>query len=171
MDEIIEEQYEEQKERPAFLIVLLVMTGLNLLSKLYGIVTSFLSEREILTVDDLGEEYTNALEEISSQEGSEEVVEMIETMAGHFLYLGNEAYFGNLLVSLIAVLLGGFAVYSLYNLKKLGFHAYVLYAVISVFGVYFIMPSDIISTFFVTLTAIWSGIWVLLYAINFKHLK
>ncbi|MDX1446207.1 hypothetical protein [Lishizhenia sp.] len=172
MDEVIEEHYEEKKDRPPFLIVLLVLTALNLISSLYSSITGLLSAKPVVNKEEvLGPDFENAMEELSAQEGGEEAISILDGIMNHLFYLMNEGYYSNLVLQLITVLVGVAAVVMLFKLKKLGFHLYLIYTLLGVFGVYLIMPAALVSGIMLFFIAILGGIMVLLYAINFKHLK
>lgn len=172
MDEVIEEQYQEKKDRPPFLIVLLVLTTLNLISTLYSSVTGLLGGKPIVNKDEvLGDDFEEAMEELSAQEGGEEAIEFFDGIMNHLFYLMNEGYYSNLILQLITLLVGVAAVVMLYKMKKLGFHLYLIYTLLGVFGVYLIMPAALVSGVMLFFFAFFGGLMVLLYAINFKHLK
>ncbi|SFT75438.1 hypothetical protein SAMN05216474_2178 [Lishizhenia tianjinensis] len=172
MEPEIIEHYEEQKDRPPFLIVLLVLTALNLVSSLYNSVTGLLSEKPVVDREQtLGPEFEEARDEIATQEGGEEALEMLDGVLNHFFYLMTEGYYANLILQIITVLVGVLAVVLLFKMKKLGFHVYLIYTLLGVFGFYLIMPAAAVSGIIIFAFAVMGGIMALLYAINFKHLK
>ena len=156
-----------QKERPTFLTVLTIITfvisGIMLLSSLYGMFTfNELDAKNQLEITIANSESTSAslpAWAIDLQEDS--YILMEESIEKNTIF----SWFG-----LLSCLLSLVGAYLMYNMKKVGFHAYVISKFVGLIPLAFVTIS-----FGVTLTygfiIFFSLAFVIMYAVNLKHFK
>lgn len=171
MDEIIEENYQERNERPPFLIVLLVISGLYMGYSLITTLPSLFQDKPVIDKEQAMDAFYEQIDGVADQEGGEQAVEMVENIMNHLFYLTDDAYYSNLLLNLVCLIIGIVSLVFMFRLKKLGYHLYLIYSIISAFGVYIIVPNEFVSGLLVFFGIILSLIMVGLYTVNLKHLK
>ena len=151
-----------QKERPSFLTVLTIITfivsGLMLISSLYG----------LFTYDEL--EAQNQMEEIivtySKMGMDTETIDSIEMLFQEQA----ENYWLFSILGLLSIILSLGGAYLMYNMKKQGFHLYIISKLIGLVPLLFLTMSFIIAIGYGFVFII-SLAFVIMYAVNLKHLK
>lgn len=159
-----------ETKRPTFLSVLCILSfvwmGISALGPLFGLVTGPQSEDQMLegkaalyqTATQMKEQHMDGFARVMRQLG-----DMAESLNDHH-YLVQ-------LVTLIVLAIGVFGVIQMWKLKKIGFHMYIIYSLVASSQVYFFVKPELVPTFLIVFNLIISGIFVLLYALNVKHLK
>lgn len=156
---------ENNKQRPPFLTVLIVLTWIAVGFSILGSITSITNSSD---ATEQIEESMKVLDGIPMD--NQDVVNMmkdyksfIETTIQNIIPLN--------LSNLILYLIEGFAVLLMYNLKKIGFWVYVLcqFGFIAVF-INFYPDDNVLTTISITFSVITSVIFCILYGLNLKHL-
>lgn len=74
-------------------------------------------------------------------------------------------------LNLITTLTGFLAIFYMWRLRKIGYHFYIGYSLLAVFGVYIFVPAGLIPIYAIVTGAIFAALFVILYTVNLKHLK
>lgn len=166
----IENQSTLETKRPGFLTVLCILSfvamGFGVFGPLIGFVTGPQSEEQLL-------EGKAALYESASQMKAQHMDGFAKTMRqlADMTEALNENHYLVQFVSLIVLGIGVFGVINMWKLKKIGFHLYIIYSLIGSAQIYFFVSPSLVPTFMIVTNLIISGIFVLLYGLNAKHMK
>ena len=157
---------EEQPKRPKGLQVLCILTfistGLGLLSGIGRLVSGPMSaeaiEEERVKSLDMVEEFRST--------GMDYVADLFNQLQ-HMMESVNAHFYPHAVLTLVQLILGLIGAYFMFSGKKLGFHFYIIYCLLSV-GILFLFVSPV---FIPAAVVIWdliiSGVFVFLYA---RHL-
>lgn len=162
---------QEPLERPTFLTVLLVMScisiGLGAISNLSGLVSGPMDDASIEQFK--GEQY-EAIGELKNM-GLDDLSDMISAMMELTIYQSQNNYYLFQLMNLLTLLLGGYSVFLMFKLKRLGFHFYVAYSLLPIIWFYAFVPSELIPNFLIFGSLFLSALFVGLYAIYLKRME
>lgn len=168
--EIRDEGTSFQPKRPQFLTVLCILTfistGMDILSgfpKLLG---------GPMSAADMNEEKVEMLKSIDQlrELNMESFAVMIEKLIRMMEGL-NAHFYASTAVALVVLMAGLSAAILMWTGRKIGFHVYIGYSLVSAMQVYlFVSPSDIPSIV-VILNLLVSGLFVFLYSRNLKWLQ
>ena len=158
----------EQPKRPVFLTVLCVLsfigTGGMLISGLMGFISGPLSNEEL-------EKSFSTLNSFSTMFGSTEEIQLVLEKTIEKQRIINSSFYLNSLINTVVYALGLVGVIFMWKQRKLGFHLYVIYSLLAMTAVYVIVPISLVLQAEIIQSAIFSTIWIGLYAINLKHLN
>lgn len=157
-------------ERPTFLKVLCILSfisiGLSLIFSLGSVLGGPQTEDEMVTQK---VELLEANEELRDN-GMDGFVDMMEQMTRMNESINANFYMASV-VSILALLIGFYGVFSMWQGKKIGFHLYIVYSLISVGQLYlFVSPADIPSIAII-FNLIVAAIFILLYSRNLHWMK
>lgn len=164
------DEMEQQKPMPVFLKVLCILTfistGFGLIGVLIGLLkgpdsASVLEKNAVIFVSQANEMREKGMS------GLAHMMDQIVDMSYHI----NEHYYGNMLLSLFMVGTGLAGAILMWKGRKLGFHAYIAYCVLSAFGVYLFVPFDSVPLISPILGGIISLIFIFMYSRNLHWLK
>ena len=165
---------EPKRKRPVFLIVLLILTGLSLLSSFFAGVVPILSGP--MSAEQLEQEEVKLakskqeLEKLfDNEEFRQSLSDGLDVSFAKVSFIHTKAFWIFHLFQLITFSLGAAAIYFMFHLKKLGFHLYIIYSLVSVGQAYLIFPKELITSADVIGGLVVSGLFVMLYAFNLKH--
>jgi hypothetical protein len=165
---------QEKKKKPTFLLVLLVLTGLSLLSTFFSGVVPIISGP--MNAEELAQEELDMAKTISeakkmfSDEDLQEQVEVATKAAFEKIrFVHTRVFWPYHLLLVLVFSLGAFAVYFMFHLKKTGFHLYIIYCIAAVGMNYLVFPQTLIETTEILGSFIVSGVFVFLYGLNLKH--
>ncbi len=157
-------------ERPTFLKVLCILSfisiGLSLIFSLGSLVGGPQSEEEMIAQK---VQLLEANEELrdSGMTGMADMMEQITRMNESI----NANFYSASIVSILALLIGFYGVFSMWQGKKLGFHLYIVYSLISVGQLYlFVSPADI-PTIAIVFNLIVAAVFVFMYSRNLHWMK
>lgn len=136
---------QQPTERPTFLKVLCILSfisiGFSIITTIFSTISGPQSEEQMVAQKI---ELLEANEELR-ENGMDGFADMMEQITRMNESINNHFYSASLL-SFAALLIGLFGVYSMWQGKKLGFHLYIVYSLISVGQLYiFVSPADIPS--------------------------
>jgi hypothetical protein len=163
--------YNEQPlERPTFLKVLCILSfisiGLSLVFSLGSLVGGPQSEDEMIAQK---VELLEANDELRDS-GMDGFADMMEQMTRMNESINANFYMASV-VSILALLIGFYGVFSMWQGKKLGFHLYIVYSLISVGQLYlFVSPADIPSIAII-FNLIIAATFALLYSRNLHWMR
>jgi hypothetical protein len=170
-EQIEQEETVNEKKRPTFLTVLVVLTWISvammILTNLTGLVSGPLTE------DALVEQELKAAEQIAEMKsnGQGEFLHFIEIGVERSRYLHEQKFYFSTILSLLISLLGAYAGWLLWSLKKFGFHLYIVYSLIGILQSYMVYPIDMVLNAEVYFNLAVSGLFVLMYSRNLHILK
>jgi hypothetical protein len=157
-------------ERPTFLKVLCILSfisiGLSLIFSLGSVFGGPQSEDEMVAQK---VELLEANEELRDS-GMDGFADMMEQMTRMNESINANFYMASV-VSILALLIGFYGVFSMWQGKKIGFHLYIVYSLISVGQLYlFVSPADIPSIAII-FNLIVAATFILLYSLNLHWMK
>lgn len=161
---------QQPAERPTFLKVLCILSfisiGLSLIFSLGSVFGGPQSEEEMVAQK---VELLEANEELRDS-GMDGFADMMEQMTRMNESINANFYMASV-VSILALLIGFYGVFSMWQGKKLGFHLYIVYSLISVGQLYlFVSPADIPSIAII-FNLIVAAVFILLYSRNLLWMK
>lgn len=161
---------QQPAERPTFLKVLCILSfisiGLSFIFSLGSVFGGPQSEEEMVAQK---VELLEANEELRDN-GMDGFADMMEQMTRMNESINANFYMASV-VSILALLIGFYGVFSMWQGKKLGFHLYIVYSLISVGQLYlFVSPADIPSIAII-FNLIVAGVFILLYSRNLYWMK
>ena len=161
---------QQPAERPTFLKVLCILSfisiGLSLIFSLGSVFGGPQSEEEMVAQK---VELLEANEELRDS-GMDGFADMMEQMTRMNESINANFYMASV-VSILALLIGFYGVFSMWQGKKLGFHLYIVYSLISVGQLYlFVSPADIPSIAII-FNLIVAAVFILLYSRKLLWMK
>lgn len=160
-------------QRPTFLTVLCILSFIGCGLGIFGGITGYFTNKALVgTGDALSSEISNSMDEaLSSGEMSDAEREMASALGNA---LGGSMDFGamansSLVQGLMAIvcLIG---VFMMWKLKKTGFYIYTLAQIVTV-AAPFVLVGGLAGGLMATLGAIFPVIFIILYALNLKHMS
>ena len=159
-------QEQETPKRPVFLTVLVILTwvsvGMMIMTNFTGLVTGPLGEEELLEQEIKAAESIVELREV----GQDSFVQFIEVGLERNRYLHEKAFYQANTVTLILAILGAVGAWYMWNRRKLGFHLYIVYSLLTVVQSYFIYPMDLIIQVEIYFNLAMSAMFVFMYSLN-----
>lgn len=165
---------EEKRKKPTFLIVLLILTSLSLLSTLVvgvlPLVSGPMNEEQLEQEEVKVAKSKKDLERLfDDEEFRETLSDGLDLSFAKVSYIHKKAFWIFHLFQLLSFSIGAAAVYYMYHLRKLGFHLYIVYCLVSIGQAYLIFPKDLIIGADIIGGFAISALFVVLYALNLKH--
>jgi hypothetical protein len=162
------QEIEEEKKMPVFLKVLCILSfiyiGIILIPSIFGLFSGPMSETE------LNETFQNVSSLVPNSISKKEKARLLE-LAYEKQKVMNDKFYLNATINIWVYSLGFFGVFKMFKKRqRSGYYLYLVYSALSVFSLYLILPTKLISMEDVLALLLWSGIMVSLYTINLKHL-
>ena len=157
-------------QRPTFLTVLCILSFVWIgISTIGGLATTLggpASEEEMLQAK---VDLVKSADEMRTlgMDGFAEMFEKIQRMAEST----NANFYAVSIISIIVLLTGLYGVILMWKGRKLGFHLYIVYNLLTIIQLYFFVSPADIPSFVVIWNSILSGIFVLMYSRNLKWLS
>jgi|SRR5690554_7273707 len=163
---------EQQPKRPTFLTVLIVLSAIYISFSLFGVGNALISGpvSEIELDEQLSELYALSAD-LKSNGVGEQFGQMVEIMIQNAIYTNNEAFYITYVLNFISLIIGAISLFLMYNLKKIGFHIYVIYSLLPIISMYITTPIELILTFSIVSSVLIAALFSLLYGINLKHMS
>jgi ABC-type proline/glycine betaine transport system permease subunit len=160
----------EHPKRPVFLLVLCILSfvwiGLGVVQGGIGLVHGPDSQEQVeRATKDLDKE-VKKLED----QGITEWTPTFEKMKNMVVVMNNNFYTAVSLAFLIYII-GTAAVVLMFRGRKLGFHLYVIYSLLSICDYYFFISPAMVPTVVIVLSAIAGALFIGLYALNLKWMR
>lgn len=161
----------EKPKRPNFLVVLLVLSAISMVLSLSSVFSGLnagpptVDEREAYIAD----QYAN-INELRSQ-GLDGVADMFEELLEMTVYQNEHVYKSFYWLTLIFTIIGIVAVVFMFQLKKVGFHLYIIYSLGPIIISYLIIPLAMIPNFVIMGSLLLSLLFCVLYGLNLKYMK
>jgi hypothetical protein len=167
---IIEENQNKSTKRPVFLLVLIILSGINIgsttLASLGGI---FGIKPDQDTIKDTKLEFARMREQLQEAD-AQDYMYLVDQMEQVTLNMFDNFQAYNS-VQFIFLMLGLLGILLMYRAKKLGFHLYILYSLGLVMLPYFFNPMSGIPSILTIFGVIYGGVWVLMYGRNLHWLQ
>lgn len=164
------DQEEAPKKRPVFLTVLgiltLVSTGLGMLSVLISPVQGPSSSDEVEKVVAQSMQSVNELRDM----GATYMADQMEKIARMNIYI-NENFYMMLMANFVTLLFGIGGVILMWRGRRLGFHSYIIYNILSILGIYVTVPAEDVPSLMIIMGVIFSSIFIFMYSRNLKWMK
>jgi hypothetical protein len=164
--------YEETniQKRPTFLKVLCILTFINIGFGILGLLIGVMSGKASATeLEQSAAAITQIANDVRSH-GSVGLANMLEQVNDMAFY-ANENHWMAMGLTALAITAGFLGAVWMYNGKKSGFHSYIIYNVIALFGVYVYIPSESIPVFSIVVNGIFSLIFIFMYSRNLHWMK
>lgn len=167
--ESIDNPNSQKAPRPTFLTVLCILSfifiGFSFAFGLVGLFGGPLSEEQML---EQKVELTKSADEMRSLEMDSfaEMMEKIQRMSESI----NANFYASSILQVLVMGLGLYGVLLMWKGKKLGFHLYIAYSLLSIIQIYFFVSPADIPSFVVIWNLIISAIFVFMYSRNLKWL-
>jgi hypothetical protein len=170
MDEYLDDNMNNQKERPQTLLVLCILSWTSIGFSLITSVVSFF--RGPISPERMEEAKGDMLSLISeaTSSGMESIADIFSKLQ-HMTEVYNANHYSFYGLSIIVLLVGLGGVVWMFLGKKQGFHLYIAYSLLSVIQIYlFLVPAEIPSV--LTLFGLlFSGLFIFLYSRNLSWMK
>lgn len=160
-----------REKRPTFLTVLCILTLVNVGLALLGEISFAASgpwDQSDFKAHEI--EYAKQKAEISKQKLPEFFNEIMESAYQLEIDMHNNFYLV-VIVSFAMYLIGLFGAIFMLQGRKLGFHLYIIYSLISVGSVYTYSRPENVHVSMIVMGLIFSGIFIFMYSRNLKWLK
>lgn len=158
------EMEEERKPRPGFLTVLCVLSfisiGITLLSGVVGLATGPQSSESML---EQKVELTKMKTELAN--GGVDMGRMIDQIIAMSEQTNDSFYLANGL-GLFVALIGLVSVIMMWRGRKVGFHGYIIYSLLSIGAAYLYVSPANVPTLVVVFNVVISGLFIFLYSRN-----
>jgi len=170
MDEYVDDNMNNQKERPQMLLVLCILSWVSIGFSLITNVISFF--RGPISSERMGEAKGDMLSLINEAKSSGmDLIADVFTKLQHMTEVYNANHYSFYGLNIIVLLIGLGGVVWMFLGKKQGFHLYIGYSLLSVIQIYFfLIPSEIPSAFTI-LGLLFSGLFIFLYSRNLSWMK
>lgn len=166
----INQETEQRKKRPVLLTVLCILSfitvGFGVLGVLFTLIGGEPSPEKIQAA-------YNELVQMASEMRDKQlttVADMLEQAADLTVYQQHR-YWSVLGINALTMITGFVGVLFMFRGKRLGFHLYIIYNLISIGGTFLIVPSHMVPMVSVIMNLIISGLFIFLYALNLKWMN
>lgn len=159
-------------KKPVLLIILLVLSSIYVFFGLVSSTKSIVSGP--LTEEQLEEGFIPLYTLISNAEeqgSAESLVNMLHLVMDYSAYVNNNSFYLNAMLLLLTYIIGAAAIYFMYNMRKTGFHLYVLYSFMPVIAMYLVSPSNLIPNIYIVFYLFIAVFFALLYGLNLKKMR
>lgn len=166
----VNEPQQEPVKRPVLLTVLCILSFIVVGFGLLGVLLSLLTGEP--SVEQIEGSY-NQMMQLASDNRDQNVIflaELLEQMAEMTSYQQHH-YWSVLMVNALTMGTGFTGVLFMFRGRKLGFHLYIIYNLLSIGGSFLIVPSHMIPMVSVIMNLILSGVFVFLYSLNLKWMN
>lgn len=161
---------ESPQKFPTFLKVLLILSSIAVGFAMLSVVISLLGGPP--STDEIERTNTVMLKQaVQMEEQHLPGMAQIMRKTAEFSEYQQINYWPTFGLNLLTTLTGFMAILYMRRLRKLGFHFYVIYNLLAVFGVYIFVPANMVPVYAIVTGGIISAIFIMLYAANLKHLK
>lgn len=166
------DQMDEIKEpkRPTFLKVLCILTFVNTGFGLLGVLMGFMSgpqsseglEKSAADLVRLGND--------AREQGMSGIAHMFDQLVDMSYHI-NEHFYGNLLMALFITATGFAGAFLMWQGRKLGFHAYIVYNLLQIVIIYLWVPVESVPIVSPIFGSIMSGLFIFMYSRNLKWMR
>lgn len=173
---IIENENTPKRKKPPFLIVLLVLSSLNIFISMFGIATNIGNGPLTQTEIDAG--YAPIKDAIQKLEESANDAQLEATLNNMYTKFKSNSEYKNFQVfyaynwlTLLSFIIGAIGIFLLFSLRKLGLHFYLIYSLAPILITYVLLPSYLVLTYQVIMTALLTALFGFLYGLHLKFMR
>jgi hypothetical protein len=164
------QEVQENKKRPVLLTVLCILSfivvGFGVLGVLFSLIGGKPSAEEIEST------YNLSIQAASDMRDQKIIwlAEILEQGADLVAYQQHR-YWSVLMINALTMITGFVGVLFMFKGRKLGFHLYIIYNLLSIGGTFLIVPSHMVPMASVIMNLILSGLFIFLYSLNLKWMN
>lgn len=164
------QEVQENKKRPVLLTVLCILSfivvGFGFLGILFSIIGGKPSPEQIEST------YNVSIQAADDMRDRQIiwVAEILEQGADLVAYQQHR-YWSVLLINILTMTTGFIGVLFMFKGRKLGFHLYIIYNLLSIGGTFLIVPSHMVPLPSVIMNLVVSGLFIFLYSLNLKWMN
>ena len=170
--EVEDHNSKKGKKRSKTLNFLLILSSIYIVmtfsATLQAVNSGPLSNNQI--EEDTAEFYALVVE-LQKNGAGQELTNMVEVMIESSIYQNNEAFYLSNILRLIEFIVGGFGIVFMFQLRKIGFHLYILYSLLPIAIIYITIPQALIINLSIIVLVLIGGFFSLLYGSQLKHMK
>lgn len=161
---------EPRGKRPAFLLVLCILTfittGIEFLLNLLKLASGPFTQGEMRKqMVQFATEVENA-----RQAGASGIAEFMETYMRLFKQTNDNHYLA-VGISMVVCVVGAYAAFRMLRGEKVGFHFYIIYSILSIVSIYAYASIGNVPTIYIIFGVVLSLIFILLYSRNLKWMR
>ena len=161
---------EQNPKRPVLLTVLCILSFIVIGFGLMGVLFSLIGGEP--TVDEIEAAHNQVLQMASDMRDKQfsTIADMLEQGAELTMYQ-QHCYWSVLAVNALTMITGFVGVLFMFKGRRLGFHLYIIYNLLSIGGTFLIVPSHMVPMVSVIMNLVISGLFIFLYALNLKWMN
>jgi hypothetical protein len=168
--EFQQEPAQLKEKRPVFLLVLVILSGINIGVAMLGALSGMLGSKPDKAMFKSAKiEFANMREQLEKA-NAEDFIYIVDQMEGVTVNMFKHFQAYNTFQFLI-LLMGLAGIVMMYRGQKLGFHFYIIYSLGLIVLPYLFNPITGIPTILTIVGVIYGGLWVLLYSRNLHWMK
>ncbi|WP_343636488.1 hypothetical protein [Fluviicola sp.] len=166
----INQETEQNQKRPVLLTVLCILSFITVGFGLLGVLFTLIGGEP--SPEKIQEAYNQLIQTASEMRDKQltTIADMIEQAADLTVYQQHR-YWAVLGINALTMITGFVGVLFMFRGKRLGFHLYIIYNLISIGGTFLIVPSHMVPMVSVIMNLIISGLFIFLYALNLKWMN
>lgn len=166
----VNQETEQPKKRPVLLTVLCILSFIVVGFGLLGVLFSLIGGEP--TTEEIEAAYNQIVQMASDMRDKQltTIADMLEQGAELTMYQQHR-YWSVLSINALTMITGFVGVLFMFRGKKLGFHLYIIYNLLSVGGTFLIVPSHMVPMASVIMNLIISGLFIFLYSLNLKWMN
>ncbi len=116
-------------------------------------------------------DFYGSISELRDQGIGQEFTDMAETMIETSFYINNEVFYLYNTLRLMELLIGAISIVLMFQLKKVGFHIYIVYSLLPIITTYITLPQELILTASIIVLVLIAALFALLYGSKLKYMK
>lgn len=167
----------KKKDKPTFLLVLLVLTSITLVISFFGVVVNLVSgpaSEEKLIAKEVEAykpllEAKKAIKDANTQKAYDISENLIQYGVEKNKFIHTQVFWKYHFLLLLVVAVGAIAVYFMFKMRKIGFHFYIIYCILASAITFIVFPSALRSDWETYPALLMSGLFIFLYGLNLKH--
>lgn len=167
----MEQIVDEKPKRPTFLVVLVILSAISMILSFISTVGALISGP--MDSDTMEMYNADVYESLSvlRDSGAHSMADIVENFIHLAAYENNEIFYTNHLITLFIIIIGIVGITLMFQLRKLGFHLYIIYSILPILSMYILLPMELIPSFLVIGSLLISLLFIVLYGLNLKHMK
>jgi hypothetical protein len=160
----------EEAKRPTFLLVLAIFSfiaiGFGILGSVFGFISGPASAEEVESLFADNMPMIDQLRDLGSDFWADQMLKAIQ-----MVQYTNANFWLNQTIVLITYVVGLMGVIWMLQGMKRGFHAYIIYNLLALFGSFVSVPFGEYPTFILIFNSILSGLFIFLYSRNLSYIN
>lgn len=164
------EEIQGNKKRPVLLTVLCILSFIVVGFGLLGVLFSLIGGKP--SAEDIENTYNVSIQAAGDMRDRQIIwlADMLEQAADLAAYQQHR-YWSVLSINALTMITGFVGVLFMFKGRKLGFHLYIIYNLLSIGGTFLIVPSHMVPMASVIINLVISGLFIFLYSLNLKWMN